>query len=126
MAEELSIVALGDESADTVQSWHLEALREDLLALDVDRVGALPSGAAPPNSRSDVGETLGALLVALQPALPLLESAVVVVRDWMARSGSRSVVMEIGGNRLELTGVDSAAQRELADEWLAAVTAERA
>lgn len=125
MATELSIVALGHEETASMRPWQLEALREDLLALDVDRVGPPTFGAAPPNSRSAVAEILGALLVGLQPSLPLLEGAVAIVRDWMARTGSRTVVLEIDGHRLELTGVDGADQRRLADEWLAAVTADR-
>ncbi|MGP4052177.1 hypothetical protein [Streptomyces sp. 2A115] len=124
MSKELSIVALGHEEAAAAQPWQLEALREDLLALDVDRVGALPGGVAPANSRSGMAETLGALLVVLQPSLPLLEAAVAIVRDWMPRADSRTVVLEIDGHRLELTGVASAVQRQLADEWLAAVTAD--
>ncbi|AZQ32847.1 hypothetical protein EJ357_04800 [Streptomyces cyaneochromogenes] len=125
MSKELSIVALGHQEAAATQPWQLEALREDLLAFDVDRVGPMEAGAAPPNSRSGLVEALGALAVALQPSLPLLEGVVAVVRDWMARTGSRTVVLEIDGHRLELTGVDSADQRRLADEWLALVTAER-
>ncbi|NNN33227.1 hypothetical protein HLK59_23275 [Streptomyces sp. S3(2020)] len=125
MSTELSIVALGHEETAASQPWRLEALREDLLALDVDRVGPPTSGAAPPNSRSGFAETLGALLVVLQPSAPLLEGALGIVRDWMARTGSRTVVLEIDGHRLELTGVDGADQRRLADEWLAAVTADR-
>ncbi|CCK25832.1 hypothetical protein BN159_1453 [Streptomyces davaonensis JCM 4913] len=125
MSAELSVVALGHEEAAAAQPWQLEALREDLLTLDVDRVGPLESGVAPPNSRSGLVEALGALLVVLQPSLPLLEGTLAVVREWMARTESGTVVLEIDGNRLEVTGVDSAEQRRLADAWLAVVTADR-
>ncbi|MEU9171296.1 hypothetical protein AB0D34_26440 [Streptomyces sp. NPDC048420] len=125
MARELGIFALGSETDPAPETWQLDALREDLLGLDVDRVGPLPGGPTPPGARSGGVETIGALLVVLQPSLPLLEGAVAIVRDWMSRTGSRTVVLEIDGNRLELTGVDSAVQQRLTDEWLAAVTADR-
>jgi hypothetical protein len=125
MSGELSIIAVGHDEATAVLAWQWEALREDLLALDVERVGPPALGPAPPGSRPAGAEAVGALAIALQPALPVLEALVTVVRDWIGRSGRRSVVLELGGNRMELTGVDSADQRRLAEEWLAAVTADR-
>ncbi|MGY6025363.1 hypothetical protein [Streptomyces spinosirectus] len=125
MSKELSIVALGHNEEFVALQQQVEVLREDLLALAVDRVGPLRAGPAPPHSRSGVAEAVGALLVALQPTVPLLEGAIAVVRDWIGRSGSRTVVLEIDGHRLELTGVSSEDQRRLADEWVAAVIADR-
>ncbi|MFF4503212.1 hypothetical protein [Streptomyces sp. NPDC001401] len=124
MSGELSIVAVRHDEAAVVPAWRWEALREDLLALDVERVGPPALGPAPPGSRSAAAEAVGALAIALQPALPVLEAVVTVVRDWIGRSDRRSVVLELRGNRLELTGVDSADQRRLAEEWLAAVRAD--
>ncbi|MFF4249708.1 hypothetical protein ACFY1L_00665 [Streptomyces sp. NPDC001663] len=125
MSKELSIVVSGQAREAVPDHWQLQALREDLLALDVDRVGPLPSGPAPANSRSGLAEAVGALVVVLQPSLPLLETTLGLVRDWIGRVGARSVVLEIDGQRLEVTGVAGADQRRLAEAWLAAVTADR-
>jgi hypothetical protein len=93
-------------------------LREDLLALDVAAVHALPSGAAPPDTRGVDAMTVGAFLVSL-PATPALLSAVIdVVRGWVARSGGRSVRVEIDGDSLELSQVSAEEQSRLIDDWL--------
>jgi hypothetical protein len=125
MSEELSIVVPEQAREAVLGHWQLQALREDLLALDVERVGPLPAGPAPAHSRSGLAEAVGALVVVLQPTLPLLEVTLGLVRDWIGRVGARSVVLEIDGQRLEVTGVASAEQRRLAEAWLAAVTADR-
>jgi hypothetical protein len=102
------------------------ALREDLLSLDVDRVDHAEDGTAPRGSRAGMAQAVGALSVVLVPSLPLLEGLVGVVASWLQRTGGRGVVLEIDGNRLELTGVRRAEQRRLTDEWIAAVTARAA
>jgi hypothetical protein len=60
---------------------------------------------------------LGALLVTAARS-QLLGSVVAAVRSWVAGSPNRSIKLELGGDVLELTGVSSAEQRRLTDEWL--------
>ncbi|MEV3858755.1 hypothetical protein AB0J38_31130 [Streptomyces sp. NPDC050095] len=130
MAEWLRIVAVDDTTdgkdpdagaGDEALRLSVGALREDLLALEVDRVEYAVDGTAPEGSRSGLAQSVGSLVVSFVPALPLLEALVGVVAAWRERSGRRGVVLEIGGNRLELTGVGRAEQRRLADEWITAV-----
>jgi hypothetical protein len=93
-------------------------LRRELLELDVNAVEALRAGAPLPGTKGVDVAVAGALLVSLtdpQVLVPVVEA----VRSWLAGSFRRSVKMELGGDVLELTGVSSAEQRRLADEWLA-------
>ncbi|QES48401.1 hypothetical protein DEJ50_11775 [Streptomyces venezuelae] len=111
--------------ADGTESLHDEVavLREDLLLLDVERVGHPEAGPAPAGTRGAAAELGNVLLVTLPPALPLLESLVRAVRNWLGRAGdARSVVLEIDGNRLELTGIRSEEQRRLTEVWIARCT----
>ncbi|WJY53596.1 hypothetical protein QRN89_29590 [Streptomyces chengbuensis] len=124
----MSLVASGrgEDAADAeALQLLLEALQEDLLALDIDRVEQAEAGPAPEGSRAGVAEAVGALLVVLAPSLPLLEGLVGVVQSWLERTGGRSATLEIDGRRLELTGVSRADQRRLTDAWLGAVMVDR-
>ncbi|MGW1374916.1 hypothetical protein ACWD6P_11680 [Streptomyces sp. NPDC002446] len=106
---------------DEIELLHrdIEGLREDLLLLDVDQVEHPDAGPTPEGARSGATELLDVLLVTLPPVLPLLEGVVAVVKEWLGRSGESTCVLEIDGNRLELTGVRSKEQRRLAEAWLA-------
>lgn len=119
VVEQLRIeVQWPDEDIDSLLQ-EVDALREDLLQLDVEKVERPAGGPAPEGTRSGAAELMNVLLVALPPALPLLERLVAVVGEWLSRSSqSRSVVLKIGGNRLDLTGVDAKEQRRLTDAWL--------
>jgi hypothetical protein len=61
---------------------------------------------------------LGALVVNVAEP-PLIAAVVGAIRSWLAGSSRRTIKLEIGGDVLELTGVSSAEQRRLTDEWLA-------
>jgi hypothetical protein len=105
----------GAEGADvavaTVQ------LRRELLQLDVDSVETVRAGAPPPGARAADLAALGALVITIAKT-ELLPAVVATVQSWLARSRRRSIKLVIGGDVLELTGVGSADQRRLADEWL--------
>ena len=58
-----------------------------------------------------------ALVVTLAQS-QLLTAVVAAVQSWLSRSQRRSIRLELGGDVLELTGVASAEQRRLTDEWL--------
>jgi hypothetical protein len=45
------------------------------------------------------------------------------IRSWLGGSPQRSIKLELEGDTLELTGISSAEQRRLVDEWLQRHTA---
>ena len=93
-------------------------LRRELLDLDVDVVAAAGAGEPPPGARAVDLAALGGLVVNIADP-QMLAAAVSAVRSWLAGSSRRNVKLQLGGDVLELTGVSSAEQRRLADEWLA-------
>jgi hypothetical protein len=110
-------VAMGpDADAEEVAEATLQ-LRRELLDLDVEAVELPRAGEAPPGTRAVELAALGALVVTVGQS-PLLGPVVAAVRSWLAGSPQRSIKLELNGDALELTGMSSKEQRQLADEWL--------
>jgi hypothetical protein len=91
-------------------------LREELLALDLERVGR-PTEPSPPGSRGLDVAALGTLIVgagrgAIGPVLTAVQS-------WIARRSSRSVTITIDGDSLELTNASREDQRRVVASFLA-------
>jgi hypothetical protein len=93
-------------------------LRRELLDLDVDAVELLPHGEAPSGTRAVDPVALGGLVVTVANS-QLFAAIVATVRTWLGAAQPRSISLEIDGDVLELTGVSTAEQSRLADEWLA-------
>ncbi len=111
----VKISATGTDDRELAELTHL--LREDLLDLDVQAVDAVPSGRDAPDLSKGVLEVVGGwLAVNLGPEV--LRTVVARVSTWASRN-SRSVELSLGGDVLKLTGVTSAQQERLIDEWLA-------
>ena len=92
-------------------------LRRELLELDVESVEIPRAGEPPPGTRAVDLAALGTLVVTVTQS-QLLASVVAAVRSWLAGAQKRSIKLELGGDTLELSGVTSAEQRRLTDEWL--------
>jgi hypothetical protein len=110
-------LAIGpDTDAEEVAEATLR-LRRELLDLDVEAVELLRAGEPPPGTRAVELAALGALLVTVAQS-QLLGPVLALVRSWLAGSPQRSIKLELDGDVLELSGVSSAEQRRLTDEWL--------
>jgi hypothetical protein len=112
----IQITAGRDDDADEIARATM-LLRRELLDLNVDVVAAPTAGQPPPGSRGVDLAAVGAMVVNLAEP-PLLAAVVAAVRSWLAGPSRRSIKLELGGDVLELTGVSSAEQRRLTDEWL--------
>jgi hypothetical protein len=113
-------VSVAEEGAD---AEHLEelarALREEILTLDVESVVPRSAGEAPPGTRAVDAAAVGALVVSVPPALEAMARLVTTVVDWLRRGGTeRTVRLKIGNDELELSGVSSATQQQLATDWI--------
>jgi hypothetical protein len=113
----IQITAGLDGDADEIARATL-LLRRELLDLNVDVVAVPTAGQPPPRSRGVDLAALGTLVVNVAEP-PLLAAVVTAIRSWLAGSSRRSIKLELGGDVLQLTGVSSAEQRRLTDEWLA-------
>ncbi len=94
-------------------------LREELLELDVEAVDLVHAGELPEKAKGG-GDPVawGALLVALAASGGVLTTLINTLQAWLTRSERRSVILEIGGDKLEVTGVSSEEQQRLINTWL--------
>jgi hypothetical protein len=96
-----------------------EAVRRELLQLDVESVDRIPAGAVPDGARGLDLSALGALIVSVGQSAPVLGQVVEVIRAWAARSPKRSAKLTIGGDTLELSGLSERDQRLVIRDWMA-------
>jgi membrane-associated two-gene conflict system component 1 (EACC1) len=91
-------------------------LRDELLELPVDDIRFPEDGPAPPGAKGDVA-SIGELVVTLASGgvLPTLVGSVLA---WLTRDRSRKVVIELNGDRLELSGASPEQQHALVAAWL--------
>lgn len=91
-------------------------LREDLLALDVLDVQATPV-AVPDGARAVEAVAAGTLLVTLHAGLLAIVAR--AVQAWIERGGARSAILQIGSDRIEISGASPEDQRQLIDAFVA-------
>jgi len=117
------LVTVTEPGVESAQVEELSlALRDELLALDVQDVRAVSGGAAPPGTRGIDVAAVGALLVTLQSATSLVEKLVRTISGWLAPGPpGRSVEVSIGDKVLKLSGASAEDQRRLIDEFVQAV-----
>jgi hypothetical protein len=110
---DISVAVGPDADPEEVAEATLQLRRE----LDVESVEIPRTGEPPPGSRAVDLAALGTLVVTVTQS-QLLASVVAAARSWLAGAQKRSIKLELGGDVLELSGVSSAEQRRLTDEWL--------
>lgn len=117
---ELLRVAIDDVNTESaLMDEQVARLRDDLLLLDVERVGRSAGPDAPAGSRSGFVQALAQLDVALAPAVPLLHEIVSVLSEWLTRAVPRGrISLELRGNKLELDGSTRAERQRLIDTWI--------
>jgi hypothetical protein len=94
-------------------------LRREIEELEVGLVEIPPAGPAPRGSKAGPTFNWGQLLVTLAGSGSVLINVVTAIDSWIRNQGGRSVVVEIDGDRLELTGVSSDVQKALTRHWIA-------
>lgn len=117
MNPELRVSVVGEDGPERLEAA-ADALREELLELDVGSVRRMTTGPAPTDARGIDLAALGGLIVSLPAAPELFATVVDVVRRWLTRSKARSVRIEIDGDLLELSQVSEQDQTRLVDAWL--------
>jgi hypothetical protein len=95
------------------------AMRRELLQLDVQSVDRLSGGPAPAGAKGVELAEIGALLVSLGKATPVLGQVVAVIQAWAARSPNRTVKLTLDGDSLELNGMSEREQHQVVKDWMA-------
>jgi hypothetical protein len=93
-----------------------QQLREEVLMVDVDSAD-LPSGESPPpGAKAADPITWGTIVVALATG-GTFGVLVNVLYSWVTRHDRISVSIEIGENKLQLTGMNPDERQQLIDLW---------
>lgn len=93
-------------------------LRKELLELDIEAADLVSAGEAPSGARAVEPVTLGTLLLTLAASGGVLTTVVNVLQDWLSHHDKHSVTLEIGGDKIQVTGISSEEQKQLIDAWL--------
>jgi hypothetical protein len=93
-------------------------LCQELAQLDVDEVGSVAEGVAPPGTKGIELLALGGLFVKFARSHKILSQVVDSVRDWLTRNEAESVRMTIDGDVLEITGATTDERRVLIESWV--------
>jgi hypothetical protein len=108
---------------DDVSPLELEeltaAMRRELLLLDVQSVDRVAGGPAPAGAKGIELAEIGALIVNLGKATPVLGQVVEVIQAWAARSPKRTVKLTLAGDTLELGGISASDQHMVIKDWMA-------
>jgi len=115
----LQVVPAGDvRDDDEAIAESALALGQELAELDVDEVRPVAAGEAPEGAKGIELLALGGLLIKLAQSAQVLRQVVDAVRDWVGRTGARSVKLTLDGDVLEVTGASGADMKKLIDAWV--------
>jgi hypothetical protein len=115
----LQVVPAGDgPDDDEAIAESALALGQELAELDVDEVQPVAAGEAPEGAKGIELLALGGLLIKLAQSAQVLRQVVDAVRDWVGRTGARSVKLTLDGDVLEVTGASGADMKKLIDAWV--------
>ena len=117
----LLVRVAGDEELDV----ETRRLRKALLELDVKDVRL--SEATPPEGAKGAGVDIGSMVVSLGGSAvltSLVTGVCQVLRTWVSRDKDRRVSIEIGKNKLELTGGNAEQQAQAIEAFRKALESE--
>ena len=95
-----------------------QQLREELIELDVEAVDFINVRERHPRVKSGDPFTWGMLVVTLAASGGVLTKLIDMLQSWLTRSDSRSLSLEIDGDKLEVTDISSQKQQQLIEYWL--------
>lgn len=116
---------LNDGSDDEQTEELTRRLRAELLEIEEVRAVNSVRGSQLPDGAKGDPVTLGTLLVTLAASGGVLTTIVNTVQSWLSRNEKHSVTVEIGGDKLTITGPSSDEQKNLVDHWIARHTQEK-
>jgi hypothetical protein len=94
-------------------------LRNELRRLNgVESVEPLPIGDAPAGARAVDTVSVGSLLMTLSASGGVLTSLIVLLKEWLGRNEKRSLLIQIGDNKLEISGPPSEEENVLIETFL--------
>jgi hypothetical protein len=123
MPDETTTIVLqinaGPDADDARLEERRTQLRQQLKALDeIEAVGDLPAGVAPPGTKAGLVSAAGALIVEVLPLASKLSVVVDWMRSWVAAHHQGSVSLTIDGDQLEIKNATDEEVSRLAEAWI--------
>jgi Effector Associated Constant Component 1 len=107
-----------DSGADDQERVELtRKLRKQLLSLD-EVEGAEPATAPAGPGTKSAGVDWQALMVTLASSGGILTTLTGTIQSWLTRQDRSTVTLEIGGDKLTVTGASSDTQKRLVNDWI--------
>jgi hypothetical protein len=113
----IRINSASDDEEELERSTH--QLREELLDLNLESVDLMKKGNPPKGSKA--GEEVvswGSLLISLAASGGALPNLIGTVQSWLSRKENQKITMQIGADKLEMTGISNEQQDKLIDAWI--------
>ena len=107
----------GPDSDDQERLELARRLRSELLALSEVEGIESPAAMVAPRSKA-AGVDWQTLIVTLAASGGVLTSLIGTIQSWLTRQEKASVTLEMGGDKLVITGASSEVQRSLVDDWV--------
>ncbi len=85
---------------------------------DVQKLEIVDSRATDLGAKGPIGIDLNTLIITLVASGGALTTVINAIIQWLVSTQQRSVVLEIDGDRLEVTGISSKEQEKLIQVWL--------
>jgi Effector Associated Constant Component 1 len=113
-------ITIGEQTTDPEEQESMSlALRQEILASDVEDVRFVRAGPAPDGTRGVDVTAVNQLLVTVPASLTALTGLVGTIRSWLGRSNEgRTVEFTLGDQSLKLTRADTDEQRRLVEAFL--------
>ena len=113
------VVVVPDPDADAQERDELvRRLRAEVAEQEFDLVADAAAGPVPGGAKAADPAGVDSLIIALAASGGVLTSLIGLLQAWLLRGAGRTLVVEIDGDRLELTAATSAERRRLVEVWL--------
>ena len=115
----VSVTVRADDAADDEETTMLRQYLHSML-MDHDFDVSSPAAEAKPPAGAKVGDpaSLNSLVVALAASGGVLTTLIGALQAWLMRSSARQIVVEIDGDRIEVSGASTEERRELTTAWI--------
>jgi hypothetical protein len=113
------VVVFADRGADAQDLAELVGrLRAEVVEHEFDLVHDLAGEPVPGGAKAADPAGVDSLLIALAASGGVLTSLIGLLQAWLLRGSARTLVVELDGDRLELSAATSEERRRLTNAWL--------
>lgn len=95
-----------------------QQLRKDLLSLNIKNVDYLRKENLANGTKTGAIISWETLIITLAASGGVITTLVNFILGWVKRNEGRSVILELNGNKLEVSGLSASEQQELIETWL--------